>query len=395
MNAGDQGRTWRLAALVGAAAIGLMPPLGAADPLAWLGNPAPIAPGVDLFQSTDASLVETAGPIAVSILRLDPARVRLSTALARAGEVDGLDTLGHIAAAAGAVAAVNGGLFNAGNDEPVGVLKVGGELVSDSATLEGVAAIHAPARGRTSVEFDEASVGESAAFDAGGRSHTIAIDGVDTTRARGRLMLYTPMYHADTDTAPTGTDWPLDGWPLRVVGVRVQQGRTPIPRAGAVLSYGGTDLPADLEPLAAGVRVTLRTHWTTTFGLSAARLDSAESVVGGAGLLRAKSRVPGDWPATQGLGGQVFVNARHPRTIIGTDRGGLVWIAAIDGRDPNRSIGMTFADLERLCDRLGLTSALNLDGGSSTGMIVRGTLVNRPVNGQVHVNNAIVVLERQ
>ena len=367
----------------------------APDRLAWLGAPTHVAPGVDLYRTTDASLVETAGPIAVSLLRLDPSRVRIATALARPGEIDSLDSLEHMASAAGAVAAVNGGLFNAGNHEPVGVLKVGGELVSDSSTLEGVAAIHAPARGATALEFDEVSVAETVSFDAGGRSHVVTIDGIDTTRARGHLMLFTPMYHADTDTAPTGTEWPIDGSPPRVGRVRVKQGRTPIPPAGAVLSYGGTDLPADLAALTAGTRVTLRAHWTTTFGMSGSRLDSAESIVGGAGLLRVKGRSLADWPATQTLGGQVFVNARHPRTIIGEDAHGGLWLATVDGRDSSYSIGMTFADLERLCARLDLTGALNLDGGSSTGMVVRGKLVNHPAAGTPQVNNAILVVARE
>ncbi len=366
----------------------------APDRLAWLGAPTHVAPGVDLYRTTDASLVDTAGPIAVSLLRLDPSRVRLSTALAHPGEIDTLDSLDRIASAAGAIAAVNGGLFNAGNHEPVGVLKVDGELVSDASTLEGIAAIRSPARGSTSLEFDEVSVAETASFDAAGRAHLVTIDGIDTTRARGHLMLYTPMYHADTDTASTGTEWPLEGSPLRVSRVRVKQGRTPIPRAGLVLSYGGTDLPADLAALAVGTRVTIRAHWTTTFGMSASHLDRADSIVGGAGLLRVNGRSLADWPATQNLGGQVFVNARHPRTLIGADAHGGLWLAAVDGRDSSHSVGMTFADLERLCDRLDLTGALNLDGGSSTGMVVEGTIVNRPAGGVPQVNNAILVLPR-
>lgn len=384
----------RVAATTAAVAIAAALCAAAPDRLAWLGAPTRVAPGVDLFHTSDASLVDDNGPIAVSVLHLDPSRVRLATALAHAGEIDSLDSLEHIAATAGAIAAVNGGLFNTGNHEPVGILKVAGQLVSGSSTPEGVAAIHAPGRGSTSLEFDLVSVAETVSFDAGGRSHHVAIDGVDTTRARGHLMLYTPMYHADTDTAPTGTEWPLDGSPLHVTSVRVRQGRTPIPRTGAVLSYGGTDLPADLAALAAGTRVAIRTHWTTAFGLSASHLDTADSIVGGAGLLRVKGRSSSDWPATQSLGGQVFVNARHPRTIIGADAHGDLWLAAIDGRDSGHSIGMTFADLERLCDRLGLTGALNLDGGSSTGMVVQGKVVNRPAGGTPEVNNAIVVLAR-
>ena len=55
---------------------------------------------------------------------------------------------------------------------------------------------------------------------------------------------------------------------------------------------------------------------------------------------------------------------------------------------------MTFADLERLSDRLHLTDALNLDGGGSTTMVVRGHVVNRPSDpaGARPVSDALVVL---
>ena len=65
----------------------------------------------------------------------------------------------------------------------------------------------------------------------------------------------------------------------------------------------------------------------------------------------------------------------------------------MDGRQADYSIGMTFADLQRLCDRLNLTDALNLDGGGSTTMVVRGRIVNRPSDpgGARPVSDAIVV----
>lgn len=365
----------------------------ASNRLDWLGPPDQVAPGVDLYRTTDRALVNGAGPIAVTLLRLDPFRVRLMTVLAQSGETDGVDTLEQIARAHGALAAVNGGLYSDRNHGPVGILKVAGELVGASTTPEGVALISAPVHGQTIVKFDQAAVRHVVSFRAGDRTHTVLIDGIDTTRARGRLMLYTPMYHADTDTAPTGTEWQLDGHPLKVVGIRVRQGRTPIPRSGAVLSYGGTDLPADLAALAVGVPVTIRDSWTSEWGVSGGELDHAESIVGGAGLLHANGQAVTNWPAVEKVD-PTFVNARHPRTVIGVDGHGMVWLAVIDGRSALYSVGMSFAELEGLCNRLDLTGALNLDGGSSTCMVVRGRVVNRPAADRQGINNALVVVAR-
>lgn len=378
--------------LLGASLVALL--AACAISRSWLGPAQPIAPGLDLFRVADETLVEHAGPIAVSLLRLDPAKVRLASALSN-DEVLDTEPVADIAARHHALAAVNGGFFNRTNGEPLGLLKVEGELVSDSTAIKGAVIIRGPADGPPPVVFDQLAAKMTMTFTADGRTWTVPIDGVDTTRERGRLMLYTPSYHADTDTAPTGTEWVLDGRPLTVVAVRPGVGRSPIPRTGAVLSFGGTTLPAALGVLANDVVVTLSTGWRSVNGLPASLLDAATDVVGGAGLLRRAGVAASDWKA-EGLAADSFTSVRNPRTIVGADAHGQIWLAAVDGREPEYSIGMNFADLERLCDRLQMTDALNLDGGGSTTMVARGVVVNRPSDpaGPRPVGDALIVTSR-
>ena len=89
---------------------------------------------------------------------------------------------------------------------------------------------------------------------------------------------------------------------------------------------------------------------------------------------------------------------RHPRTLIGVDVDHRFcrWLAAIDGRQPDHGVGMTFAELQHLCDRLHLKDALNLDGGGSTTMVVRDQIVNKPsdATGPRPVSDAIIVRAR-
>jgi hypothetical protein len=361
----------------------------------WLGAPQEVAAGVEFFTSTDQTLVDPPGPIAAYLLKLDPRRVRLDSVLSN-DEVMGAEPVDAIAARHHAMAAVNGGFFDVKSGEPVSLLKVAGELVSDSAAVKGAVVIQSPMRGRTDLLFDQLSARLSMKFKAIGRDYVVPVDGVDTTRARGKLMLYTPMYHADTDTALNGTEWTLDGKPLRVIDVRPNMGRTPIPRAGAVLSFGGLDLPDSLAVLAPGVTVTFETTWRSLNGLTAKQLDNADAVVNGAGLLRLHGKVPTNWETGENLVPANFINMRHPRTLIGVDARGFIWLAAIDGRQPEHSVGMAFSDLERLCDRLELTDALNLDGGGSTTMVVSGRIVNKPSDaaGPRPVGDAILVTLR-
>jgi exopolysaccharide biosynthesis protein len=93
---------------------------------------------------------------------------------------------------------------------------------------------------------------------------------------------------------------------------------------------------------------------------------------------------------------QGFDTERHPRTLIGVDEDGDVWLVAVDGRQLDHSIGMTFKDLQRLVSRLGLRDALNLDGGGSTTMVVRDAIVNRPsdLQGPRKVSDALIVMPR-
>jgi hypothetical protein len=219
---------------------------------------------------------------------------------------------------------------------------------------------------------------------------------VDTTRERGKLMLYTPKYHTDTDTAGKGTEWILTGSPLTVAEVRRDAGKSPIPRDGIVLSYGGVDVPAPLDGLVPGVVVTTAVTWKIVDGTPADRFDAARDIINGAGLLRRNGTTMSNWQAVEALQPATFTDIRHPRTLLGIDRKGALWLAAIDGRQPDRSVGMTFAELLNLCTRLDLQNAINLDGGGSTTMVVKGQIVNKPSEaaGPRPVSDAILVKAR-
>jgi len=361
----------------------------------WLGTAKSIAPGVDLFQTSDATLLNPPAPIAVYLLRVDPDRAVIETALSN-DEVMDAERVDGIAKRRNALAAVNAGFFNVKNGEPAGVLKIAGELVSDTSLTRGTIAIHSEPGGGQRFYFDQASAKVVSRFKADTQDVTVPVDGVDTTRERGKLMLYTPAYHADTDTAANGTEWILDGKPLKVVDIRKDLGKTPIPRTGAVLSFGGLELTSPLEWLLPGTTVTFETRWKILNGTPVEHFEQARDVVSGAGLLIRDGVTMSDWLTRENLQPLTFTDVRHPRTLIGIDRKGMLWLVAVDGRQPERSVGMTFADLLALCARLELTNALNLDGGGSTTMIVGGALVNKPsdVTGPRPVSDAIVVRAR-
>ncbi len=83
-----------------------------------------------------------------------------------------------------------------------------------------------------------------------------------------------------------------------------------------------------------------------------------------------------------------------PRTAIGIKANGHLLMVTVDGRQHNVSIGMTLTELAHLMKKLGAVEAINLDGGSSTQMVIRGRLVNSPsVSGGARVSSSLIVQE--
>ncbi|MQA99046.1 MAG: hypothetical protein GEU78_01925 [Actinobacteria bacterium] len=84
--------------------------------------------------------------------------------------------------------------------------------------------------------------------------------------------------------------------------------------------------------------------------------------------------------------------ARNPRTGIGVTKSGKVLLVVVDGRR-RKAKGMTLARFARLFRDLGATWALNLDGGGSSTMVIRGEVKNRPSDGRERgVSSALVLL---
>jgi hypothetical protein len=66
-----------------------------------------------------------------------------------------------------------------------------------------------------------------------------------------------------------------------------------------------------------------------------------------------------------------------PRHGVGQDAEGRLVFAAVDGRDFERSLGLSLDGLGDLLAGLGCPTSLNLDGGSSKRMVIQGEVVDR------------------
>lgn len=209
--------------------------------------------------------------------------------------------------------------------------------------------------------------------------------GAIATRRSGAIAAINAGFFSLETGKPTGF--------LKVDG-QVVTGSTRPRGAVGILDRGGvTSLLFDRVSVA--TRGTTRPAYKPLMGSSPGDWSRAPHAIGGAGLLMLAGRELKEWTDERIASG--FDTTRHPRTLIGSDAQGMIWLVTVDGRHPALSLGMSFTELHQLSRRLGLRSALNLDGGGSTTMWVAGEIVNHPSDpgGPRKVSDAILVVPRK
>ena len=98
----------------------------------------------------------------------------------------------------------------------------------------------------------------------------------------------------------------------------------------------------------------------------------------------AKTHIPGKRSPS-------LVLSYEPRTALGFNKEKL-FLIVVDGRQPNYSTGLSLYRLAEILVEFGATEAINLDGGSSSTIIVDGQLANRPSGHQErNVLNAVFI----
>ena len=187
--------------------------------------------------------------------------------------------------------------------------------------------------------------------------------------------------------------------PLRRVGV---SGDTILYEvlAGGLRAGGGAAIPAGGAVLSATgeARAFLRATASTGGRLRiVARLAPGDivpwAVVGGwPGVVRDGVNVGALADSLEGTFPR-FSAARHPRSAVAVTRdSATLLLVVVDGRRP-WSVGMSLTELADQLIALGAWQAMNFDGGGSSALWVKGTVVNYPSDptGERAVGNALVV----
>ena len=91
------------------------------------------------------------------------------------------------------------------------------------------------------------------------------------------------------------------------------------------------------------------------------------------------------------IGGEGFYGP-HPRTMVGKTADGTMYMVVMEGR-LNGATGFSTSNMVSLAEDLGMTDAINLDGGGSSTLWVSGTgVVNRLAGGSVRIVPNIIIV---
>jgi hypothetical protein len=278
--------------------------------------------------------------------------------------MEGLSSLLQLAGRNQALVAINGGYFNRVRRLPLGALKVDGRWLSGPILNRGVVAWGE----RSLPQFGRLMLQESV---SGPDGRLVPLNGVNSGYVQRGLSRYTaewgPLYRA---LSGQETGLLLRGTVVhqRLDTAALEQGVALRPGEQLVVARGGAPLPWDQgDPL-------------QLLSRPSSPLGNAPNVLGGGPLLLQDGRLVLNGAAEQFSAS--FLRQGAPRTVIGSD-GRQLWLITLEGRG---NAGPTLGETAALLQHLGLRDALNLDGGSSTGLVMGGSLQvkGRGVAGSVH-----------
>ncbi len=308
----------------------------------------------------------------VHILRIEPFcnSIKILPVLANEG-IAQKEVLSSMAKRYNAVAAINGAYFTSRGD-PIGTLIINRNLISSPLYKRSV----------FGVTEDETMVFGNPDFSGVLRSGEVSlkIDAVNQPRKADGLVVYTPEYSRSTLTHEEGVELVLVK--EKIVGIHSRDAL--IPPDGVVVSAAGSKA-LQLARLRLGQSVKL------DYSIDKPWNQIKHAVCGGPRLVSdGKTDINGKEEKFD----HSIVHGRHPRTAVALTFSGDLLFIVVDGRS-KRSAGMKLSELSTYLRRLGVRHAINLDGGGSSSMIVKGRTVNRPSDGgERRISNGILVTKQ-
>ncbi|HEY3331217.1 MAG TPA: phosphodiester glycosidase family protein [Capsulimonadaceae bacterium] len=361
-----------------------------------------LAPGINFVQETTSAFVINALTVDLSSpgIRLDSAIARDSLTAGTGDITKGREAVRDLAERKQALGVVNADYFG-GTGDPLGLGIRNGELYSEPWT-----------RPRVAFGFD--SVSRSTLFDVltfkaelSSGNIRVPIKAINRPLSRGDIndiVVYTQLYGPTSGSRPGCIDIVVSGAELPLQANRPCNGTvqsvidgtsspTVIPDDGVVISASADgQAGSQLRQVKPGDKITILARIIPRQAAS-----DAQAFPRVAALPPPEVRSDSWSRVTTGLGGgprllkdgtitidgtdegfdDGFVNGGHARTAIGATSDGRLVVLTVEGR-PFASPGPSLPELAAIIRRYGAINAINLDGGGSTTMALRGVTVNYP-----------------
>ena len=291
--------------------------------------------------------------------------------------VPGREDLAEIIRSNSALAGVNGGYFHY-SGRPLGLLYLDGVLVSE------------PLYSRTALLIDSEQKLSFAQVKWEGKvqlpelSQSFSLDGVNRSGTAAEAVVFNSYYGPRMPALAEGYyDIVLRAG--EILGVENESGiKTPIPPDGSVIRVGSKrNELINLIPELKGRTAELINSFSPSFAA-----ENILHAVGGGPRLLADGEVAitGEEEKFQ----PDILNGRAPRTALGLTADNHLLMLTIDGRQSALSIGMSLEETAQILKDLGAVEAMNLDGGASARMVIRGFTMNSPSADRLISNGVIV-----
>jgi exopolysaccharide biosynthesis protein len=355
----------------------------------------PVGPGVVYHHE-----FRTSGPWHIHVLEIDLSVTgnRLETILAQ-DKISGREKTSSMVARNDyeghrVIGAINGDFFEV-DGTPVGAQVLNGLLIKRAA-----------ARSILGITFQNRPFINIVSFQ--GRLHatdgsSCRIDDINETRDEDELILYNKYFGSHTATNRWGTEVVAayisqnflvnDTVYVKVMSkdnsMDTASGNNEIPPEGIVLSGHGQ--------AAAFLKNSIFVNDTLALVLQLApHQESISNLVGGTPRLICNGSIAVDW--IEENVSSSFAENRHPRSAVAISRDSTkIYFFTIDGRQPGFSVGMSLYELANYMLEWPVYQGMNLDGGGSATMVVRGEVVNSPCDteGERAVANALMIINSE
>lgn len=337
----------------------------------------PVAEGVTM---QTINMKTTEGPLNIYVETVDLTNpyVKVDTMVGTGGVITKTQNVTKMAQETGAVAGINGDFFDMQEGAPTGLIVQSGQLVSSPAQRTDMYGFGLT-KNNTPVfpvfNFQGTVTAPTGSqfqlFGINKPSYLAYLPDKNPSTDANRLNMYTPRWGAKSRGALPG----LPGVVEMVVDndtvteMRVDQPGTVIPPYGYILAGQGSAAQFLTSNFKVGDPVQVN------YSVSP-ETDNLSAAIGGMALIVDQGKR--HW-FTQSIPGKLA------RTAIGASQDGTkLYLVVVEGGKSSR--GMTMEELADFMASLGVWTAVNVDGGGSTTMVVRhlgdqtASLLNKPVN---------------